>query len=150
VQFDDLWTIFPPGSLIYGKPFQNEDQLFVVNDNLKTWPQNDDRTWKLDAWTFDWTGEKFERTCLTLPFERYEGQKAITALPFYPLELHPKHQDILEELLNRGKKFRSLCEAEDGARLFEYKGDSIFGQKGLNGLQNNDVMHQVPQSSRVD
>lgn len=28
VQFTNLWTIFPPGTLIYGKPFQNEDQIF--------------------------------------------------------------------------------------------------------------------------
>ncbi|KAI8180185.1 hypothetical protein K4K52_013037 [Colletotrichum sp. SAR 10_76] len=33
IQFEDLWTVFPPGMLVYGKPFQGEDQVFVVKDN---------------------------------------------------------------------------------------------------------------------
>ncbi|CBX91215.1 hypothetical protein LEMA_P067230.1 [Plenodomus lingam JN3] len=141
VQYDNLWTIFPPGCLVYGKPFQNQDQLFVVRDNLRTWPfYEDTNIWKLDAWTFDWTGDKFERTCLTLSIEQYEGQEKIITLPFYPFEFHPEYSTgrIQNELLERGKKLRKLSEADQGARMFDYNGDCIFGQKGFSGLQNDD------------
>lgn len=39
VQFDDLWTVFTPGTLINGTPFQKQDQLFIVQDNLAIWPE---------------------------------------------------------------------------------------------------------------
>lgn len=146
VEYDNLWTIFPPGCLVYGRPFQNQDQLFIARDNLGTWPSSDGtNTWKLDAWTFDWTGERFERTCLTLPIEHYEGPKKIGTLPFYPFEFHPQYStgSIQKALVERGKKFRSLCKADQGVRLFDYAGDCIFGQKGFSGLQNDDTVLQV-------
>ena len=39
VLFDDLWTIFPPGTVVYGTPYQGEEQLFLVQDNWATWPK---------------------------------------------------------------------------------------------------------------
>jgi hypothetical protein len=149
VQFDDLWTIFPPGTLVYGKPFQNQDQLFIVQDNAGTWPEHDSRPqqllpWKLICWTYDWTGEMFQRIAFTLVFEPYDGHKPIPALPYCPfelLQLHSKEsKDIKESLAKRGRRFRELCNAKEGSRLFEYKGNSIFGKKGFSGLvQDEDV-----------
>ncbi|KAI1359172.1 P-loop containing nucleoside triphosphate hydrolase protein [Xylaria arbuscula] len=76
IQFNDLWTIFPPGTLIYGKPFQGEDQVFLVKDNKSPWPKWDSEAreafpWKLEAWSWDWKDESFGRTY----FQRYCNSK---------------------------------------------------------------------------
>ncbi|KAI0106666.1 P-loop containing nucleoside triphosphate hydrolase protein [Daldinia grandis] len=139
IQFDDLWTIFPPGTLVYGKPFQNQDQVFIVQDNGGTWPEHGDRPrrllpWPLICWTYDWTGEKFQRTGFTLLFENFDGHRPITSLPYYPFHLHAGYDSVKSKLIERGKIFRKYCLTKEGSRLFEYEGETIFGKKGFTGL----------------
>jgi hypothetical protein len=143
IQFDDLWTIFPPGMLIYGRPFQFQHQLFIVQDSLETWPENHPRTlklapWKLASWTYDWTGKKYQRTSFRLLFEPYEGYRPITALPYFPFEFHDECDIIEKELIKRGKDFRELCGSREGSRLFEYKGDALFDHKGFSDRSQDD------------
>ncbi|KAI2620662.1 P-loop containing nucleoside triphosphate hydrolase protein [Hypomontagnella submonticulosa] len=144
IQFNDLWTLFPPGTMVYGKPFQNEDQVFFVRDNVRPWPEHSDSPpklspWELECWTYDWKGEKFQRTGFTLVFEHFVGQRPITALPYYPFEEHPNRDSVRDALIKRGKIFRKLCTADKGSRLFEYDGDAIFGKKGFTGPDDGDV-----------
>ncbi|KAI0011874.1 hypothetical protein F4779DRAFT_635471 [Xylariaceae sp. FL0662B] len=145
IKFEDLWTIFPPGTLIYGKPFQDQDQLFVVQDNVSPWPRRDDRPqeyfpWKLKGWVYDWNSSTFERTPFEIPFEQFEGRRPITSLPYYPFKLHPEQHKVAQKLVERGKKFRKLCDAKQGERLFQYSGEAIFRQKGFTGLTESRVM----------
>lgn len=144
VQFDDLWTIFPPGTLVYGKSFQDQDQVYIVRDCRYAWSEHNDHPqrdlpWKLDCWTYDWNGEKFQRTAFTLLFDPYDGHKPIRALPYYPFHLKADEDpSIKNALIERGKRFRSLCTAKEGSQLFEYSGQTIFGRRGFSGL-NDDV-----------
>lgn len=85
VQLDDLWTIFSPGTLIYGKPFQGEEQVFVVADNWVPWPQTKDlpttwKPWELACWVYDWTGSEFKIIPFNVKIEGFEGRKPITSL----------------------------------------------------------------------
>ncbi|CCC08317.1 hypothetical protein SMACR_01865 [Sordaria macrospora] len=141
IQFDDLWTIFPPGALIYGKPFQGEEQVFVVADNWSPWPRIRDHpsTWKpwgLACWVYDWTGAEFKRTPFDVKIEGFEGRKPVTSLPYYPLEFMETSElrSIKAKLTARGKKFRKYCEAKEGSRMFEYAGAAIHGMKGFTGM----------------
>lgn len=153
VQFDDLWTIFPPGTLVYGKPFQGQDQLFIVQDNTRAWPESGDRPpqllpWQLRCWTYDWNGVKFQRTSFTLLFEQFEGYRPIESLAYRPFD-PDKNGDIKAKLIERGKIFRRLCTAKEEARLFEYEGDTIFGKKGFTGLVQGDEVGYYPQAYTV-
>lgn len=146
VQFDNLWTIFPPGTLVYGRPFQNEPQLFLVEDCRTPWPDTDGRqqaAWRLTCWTYDWNGDLFQRTPFTLTFEPYEGHRPITSLPFYPFEYHSDISGITATLVERGKKFRMLCSAKEAPQMFEYNGDSMFVKRGFFGSQIDDVSKHV-------
>ncbi|KAJ5817755.1 P-loop containing nucleoside triphosphate hydrolase protein [Penicillium robsamsonii] len=143
IQFDDLWTIFPPGTLVYGRPFQNQHQVFIVQDNMGTWPEETSnpkqlQPWRLSCWTYDFTGVKFERTAYVIVFEPYEGYKPLPALPYYPFKHHPEHDRVKEELISRGKEFEKLCSAQNSPCLFDYKGDAIFGRKGFSGMTQGD------------
>lgn len=139
VTYDTLWTIFPPGTLIYGKLFQEQDQVLLVYDNVFPWPGSTrDERWNLVCWTYDWDGKKFRRMAVSLKFENFEEKKPITSLPYYPLELHENHENIRKDLIKRGKKYQEFCIAKQGSRMFDYKGEAIFGKKGISGVYLDD------------
>lgn len=144
IQFDDLWTIFPPGTLIYGKPFQNEDQVFVVRDNNMTWPKwNDDTSehfpWALEAWSYDWKEGSFGRSSFILSFEHFDGHRPVTALKYYPFKMHKDREAVQSKLIERGKLFQQYCNAKDESRMFDYKGDAIPEKKGFSGMKGDEV-----------
>lgn len=134
VTYDNLWTIFPPGSLVYGCPFQGQDQVLIVRGCLPTWPKHlrplgERPSWDLLCWTYDWDGKTFRRMCLKLKLEYFDGHKPITSLPYYPFELHEQRTLIKDSLITRGIKYRQVCTAAQGSRMFEYKGEAIYVKK---------------------
>lgn len=144
IQFKDLWTIFAPGTLIYGKPFQNEDQVFLVKDNRGTWPMRDDRTrenfpFELDVWSYDWKNDSFGRSTFVIKIPNFEGHRPLIALEYFPFELHAQYITIRETLIQRGKKFRKFCNGIKGMRMFDYKGNAIPEKKGFSGMKGEDV-----------
>ena len=149
VTFESLWTLFPPGALVYGKPFLGQDQVFIVQDNLRPWPLigRKSSTWALQCWTYDWDGKTFKRTALRLDFESFEGLKPITSLPFYPLDHHQQPEILKKRLVERGKKYRKFCIAKQGSRMFDYKGDVVLGKKGFSGITGDDDEVSLPGSS---
>ncbi|EXJ70039.1 uncharacterized protein A1O5_07112 [Cladophialophora psammophila CBS 110553] len=146
VTFDNLWTIFAPGTLVYGRPFQGQDQVFVVQDNIGPWPYFSDgvpreqATWTLLAWTYDWNGSIFKRRPLRLEFEYFDGTKPITSLPYYPFQFHEQQGSVRENLIQQGIKYRKFCTATQGSRLFDYRGDALLVKKGFSGVQADDDM----------
>lgn len=144
VTFETLWTIFSPGTLIYGRPFQDQDQVFVVRDNAETWPffrrglPREQASWTLVGWSYDWDGKKFKRLCLKMTFDYFDGTKPITSLPYFPFHLHDQRDIITEKLLTQGVKYQQFCTAYQGARLFEYSGNALFVKKGFSGVQGDD------------
>lgn len=147
VQFTNLWTIFPPGTLVYGKPFQGEDQVFLVRDNERAWPIKKEGStydpWKLSAWSYDWKDGRFARTEFWLPFEYFEGHSPISSLPFAPLDSVPDREIIRKKLIERGAQFREKCESKEGARLFQYFGDAIRELNGFSGMKNDDEVRNT-------
>lgn len=144
IGFEHLWTIFPPGKLIWGNPFQKQDQLFVVQDSVNNWPVRSYRggrfkLWTLNCWTYDWNGENFQRTLFQVEFESFDGHRPLNSLQFYPFELHLERQKVTEQLIKRGKEFRKLCLAPEGLRLFQYDGNTIFSMKGFGFSRENEV-----------
>ena len=144
VTFDTLWTLFPPGTLLYGKPFQGQDQVFIVYDNERVWPYlrrgtpREQDPWSLLCWTYDWDGTMFRRMPLKIDFEHFEQHKPITSLPYFPFKLHMDYEEIKRNLIERGKRYRQLCTATQGSRMFDFKGEVHFVQRGFQGLQGDD------------
>lgn len=143
ITFMDLWTVFPPGTLIYGQPFQDEHQVFIVKSNVTVWPykdadRNDGRDyhpWKLHVWSYDWKDGAFRRTDFTLLFEQFDGHLPLTSLKYYPFELHGNYTQVRKGLIERGKDFRKYCEAKQGKRLFEYKGKALSEKSGFSNMR---------------
>lgn len=143
IGFQDLWTVFPPGTLVYGRPFQGQDQVFIVKDNRESWPSSGYRehnSWSLRVWSYDWKNGSFGRNGFELVFQKFDGFVPLTSLEYYPFNLHPKYHDVWKKLVDRGKEFQKLCNAE--SRLFEYDGEALLEQRGFTGLIQDDVCFQ--------
>lgn len=149
VNFDSLWTLFPPGELVYGKIFQGQDQVFIVQDNVNAWPRPPrprlglierheplERT--LLCWTYDWDGRTFKRKTLSVDFEKFDDYKPISSLPFYPLHHHQEFDDLKRRLVERGVKYKMLCVAKEGSRMFDYQGPIVVGKKGCSRITGDD------------
>ncbi|KAF5869994.1 putative p-loop containing nucleoside triphosphate hydrolase protein [Botrytis fragariae] len=146
ITFEALWTIFPPGTIIYGQIFLDEDQIFVVEDNFTPWPREESRRsrvpppWTLCCWVYDYIGTVFQRRSVALKFDSFDGPKPIASLPFYPLSaIGPERWSQIEErLFKRGKLFREYCTADKDHRMYEYKGEAIFDKRGFGVQSTND------------
>lgn len=139
VTYEALWTIFPPGTIIYGRFFQGEDQVLLVYENYRLWPRYaHDGEWSLVAWTYDWDGKMFKRSPVKLSIENFDGHKAISSLTFFPLRLHENSEGVEKMLIERGRKFRNYCTTKNADRMFDYGGQAIFEQRGFSGAQDDD------------
>ena len=158
ITFNTLWTIFPPGTVVIGRLFQGQDQLFIVKDNTVVWPRFTKQSaagkikyWKLVCWTYDWNGTVFQRRLVTLEFDEFESSKPITSLPFHPVDKLDKERKIAVEkqLMKRGALFRKYCTADQDDRLFQYSGEATLqsggGFHGGGGLKSHAVCepHQL-------
>lgn len=136
ITFERLWTIFPPGERIFGRPFQKQDQMFIVQESMKSWPREDvskkNRTPRaIRCWMYDWNGEVFQRTPITLTVEPFDGTRPIVSLPFYPLRYHEDAGNLEKTLEERGRKFRQLCVAKKGEQMFYYNGQAMLHKRGV-------------------
>ena len=153
VTFESLWTLFPPGTLVYGKVFLGHDQVFIVQDNIRTWPRNTSESspWRIYCWTYDWNGKTFQRRGLDLSIKSFESSQPITSLPFYPLEYHPEPEKLKKCLVDRGAIYKKLCTAKQGSRMFDYEGKIILAKKGFSGVSgdNDEVSPAGPKTTPI-
>ena len=109
VTSESLWTLFPVGTEIVGKWFMETPQIFIVKDFLEI-PRLSGLG--LDAivscWCYDWDGQKLVKTTYSFTIRETKGPKSIIELPCHPLQYHPKKDDLLKELIQRGSRFREL------------------------------------------
>ncbi|KAF7936395.1 uncharacterized protein EAE98_002614 [Botrytis deweyae] len=139
VTYETLWTIFAPGTLVYGRFFQGEDQVFLVYESEWLWSLNPrPRYWELTVWSYDWNGRIFKRSPAIIKIEAFEGQKAISSLSVFPLKFHDDVESVKRRLIERGRKFRGYCMSNNADRMFDYGGPAIFEQRGFSNAQDDD------------
>jgi hypothetical protein len=153
IQFEYLWTLFPPGELVYGTIFMKQPQIFIVKESIsyieyeKTNDRDRDiskraqRYWYLDCWSYDWDGKKYNRVPITLKFDNFQGSRKINTLSYYPLKYRddaedPENTKLKEQLIKRGKLFTEYCSRKPGKQMFDYDGDAISHGSGFQRLRN--------------
>ncbi|KAI1740251.1 P-loop containing nucleoside triphosphate hydrolase protein [Xylaria scruposa] len=108
ITYDYLWTLFPPGELVYTK-VQNQDRVFRVKNEVTNRVTQHGDYWELSCNYVNWDGEKFVWNNHRLRVERFPGTLAITDLEVYPLKYHRQEGELKEKLKQRGEKFVSLA-----------------------------------------
>lgn len=136
VTFETLWKLFPSGSLVFGKPFLGQDQVCLVYDNIRPWPDSESsKQWTLVCWAYDGDGKSFKRIALNLQIKHFEASKPIMTLPYYPLEFHEQYEKVKKELITREKQYRECC-TEQESRMYYYNDEAIFTKRGFSRLKN--------------
>ncbi len=131
VTFTFLWTIFPPGCLIYSTPVMQKDQIWVLQGFDEEEHDDSKKRFTHTCWVYDWNGETFNRVPYELHIDSFSGTKSIDTLECYPLEHHHDVKAIRTRLIQRGKKYRDLCIRKSGSQMFDYNGNSIEDQQGI-------------------
>ncbi|KAF2729801.1 P-loop containing nucleoside triphosphate hydrolase protein [Polyplosphaeria fusca] len=150
VHFEHLWTLFPPGELVYASPFMDLDQVFVVKScthhtlfEANASPTIDSRRyWYLWCWTYDWNGKSFNRVPVMFKVEQFPGSRMVNTLPCHPLRFHFSGESaegdmdrFKKRLIKRGEDYRSYCISKSGRQMFRYEGDSISHGSGFQRLK---------------
>lgn len=108
VQFDTVWTLFPPGSEVVSLPFNGLPQIFTVRLHR---PSGD--FFVVSCWGYDWDGEDLVRYCHNFSIQKFSGKKKVQELPCYPVSFYNANGEdenaLRLRLAKRGRKFREFC-----------------------------------------
>lgn len=151
--YENLWTLFPPGKLVFSTPFLKQEQIFIVGSSWVDFPEEGRRAmpWSMTCWGYDWNGATFDRKAYEFEIERFIGSKTISALPCYPLENYKdgdrEQSSLIRQLKNRladrGRSFKDLATAEKGGQMFVYKGQVLYRGIGISTIDNATQVTQV-------
>jgi len=126
VQWEHVWAIFKPGSLIVSAWNQAEDlQVLKVHHFNKKKDHVSVR-----AWIWDWDGKGLVRTLYEFRIEQYDGLKAPAELSCFPIEFWQTPPQDLKE--RRSRFVNYTYEQSCSERLLHYQGDIIGGYGEIN------------------
>jgi hypothetical protein len=139
VPYEYLWTIFPKGTMVYGKSYQEDLQLFeVVDCSAPVLPRSTDPInpakytgdkFYVFAAAFDWDGSKFR----VFEYEFVIRKDSKRRTPVHALKVFPTSyyrdemgnrddRKLRVDLTERGMKFWQLCDLESDDIKCRYKG----------------------------
>ncbi|KAI0969444.1 hypothetical protein F4678DRAFT_440450 [Xylaria arbuscula] len=137
ITHEALWTLFPPGTLIVGRPCNDQPQISVVESCDKF--LREDETFEMICYSFDWNGTVFSRVPFEIEIDSWGGErKSVTSLPFYPLEFYEEgrlsHEESIKKLkaclIERGRKYVDFCVAAKGKQMFKYSNGTAYFHRG--------------------
>jgi hypothetical protein len=151
IQFKKLWTLFPPGEIVYSEAFLKLPQLFIVKEcssdfatESDSGSQREKKVWFLWCWSYDWNGTTFNRVPVYFKFDEYQGSRMINTLQCHPLRYHfmeenseEKIDKLKKKLIKSGKLYRDYCTRSVGAQMFNYKGTAVSHGSGFQRMKNN-------------
>lgn len=139
--YEYLWTIFPPGTVVYAKSFLDDWQMFEVRScsapsfeysiyDSKSPAKYTEKNFRITCAAFDWDGSKFNVFEYDFQVKRdpKKSELTINALEVFPTEYYRDDtgdrddQKLRDELLVRGKKFWRLCNIESDDAQCSYQG----------------------------
>ena len=147
IRFEDLWHLFQPGDLIVtskqpyqayrvlhvsgGRPLLTTTDVASSGKDREAEPtsyRSQVSSFNIDCVRFDYDGEKFGPVQDSISIFKYEEDRMITKLDVYPVSYAEKPDELLEMLLDRGRRFA------------EYKG---FQHRRYEGLSLGEPQEEV-------
>lgn len=116
---------------MYAQSFLNEGQ-FLEYDYFENRSEN----CTVYCGAYDWNGNRFQRYEYSFLIKKFEGIRAISTLPCYPIRYHTNKDgkndvaDLKQLLVERGKLFCNLC-MEISDFQYEYDGYVLSASTGL-------------------
>lgn len=138
--YSDIWALYKPGDLVVSKdPVGNYElaQVASVKWEEDIWARYDRKRWFITTVQMDYSAGKFQKVSRRRRVEEFAGAMRIKELDFYPLSHHPSMTELKAAALQRGKDWKSFCEA--GPKIMSYQGRalSLFKQADFRGNEYN-------------
>jgi hypothetical protein len=121
ITFDFLWTLFPPGDLIFTIQ-DGQDQLEKVECSNYVESPGQGISFLISGYHVNCDGKRFGFEFFNVSLKSFTGTKPITDLKAYPLRFHVSAPKLQERLIQRGRHFEDL-------RGCHYKRYNELGQK---------------------
>ncbi|KAH8880552.1 AAA family ATPase [Thozetella sp. PMI_491] len=121
VTYNHLWTIFKPGSLIFGSAY-GQKRVFKLSNSYYQGGQCPGLILSVECVNFD--GDDFGTQMTNVRVGSFAGAMPIAGLSAFPLDLHPAKEDIRASLIERGRRWEALA----GQNFREYKGVAFDGE----------------------
>lgn len=121
ITYDYLWTLFPPGTLVYSRIFDRDCFLEVKSTQYHDGMA---KRYELCCRYIEWNGTMFGWMTKLIGIQPFSGTQSIQDLAIYPVSSHKALDDVRLKLLERGRKFVSLS----GCHHRAYRGPMrLFG-----------------------
>ena len=124
--YSDLWALYKPGDLVVSKdPVGNYElaQVTSVKWEEDIWTSIQRNRWFITTVQMDYSAGKFRKVSRRRRVEEFAGAMRIKELDFYPLSHYPSMPELKAAALQRGKDWKSLCEA--GPKIMSYQGRAL-------------------------
>ncbi|KAJ7269327.1 P-loop containing nucleoside triphosphate hydrolase protein [Mycena haematopus] len=107
ISYDTLWTLFRPGTIIHSKIRGYDRALKLQSYYVRDDNQEDAGFYQLGTY-MDYDGENFGLRTEELKIPPFTGSTHIASLPFAPLDMRPRKNELRTALIERGKRFQSM------------------------------------------
>jgi hypothetical protein len=129
--YSDLWALYKPGDLVVSKdPIGNYElaQVTSVKWEEDIWTRFQRNRWFITTVQMDYSAGKFQKVSRRRRVEEFAGAMRIKELEFYPLSHYPSMTELKAAALQRGKDWKSLCEAAPKIMSYQGRALSLFKQ----------------------
>ncbi|KAJ7751769.1 P-loop containing nucleoside triphosphate hydrolase protein [Mycena maculata] len=126
ISYGTLWTLFRPGTITHSK-IRGYDRAFKLQS------YNECAGFYQTGTYVDYDGQSFGTRQEQLKIPPFEGSTHISALPFAPLEMRARKDEIRMALMKRGKKFQTMrgqCHGEYVGVAIEQEQNQKFSING--------------------
>ncbi|KAI0909040.1 P-loop containing nucleoside triphosphate hydrolase protein [Ustulina deusta] len=120
VAFEQIWSIFPPGCLVYANQFGKPAAMRLVSGQFIE-HKILGLCFQLKCEWVDWNGSRFGYDVSPHLITAFQGTIPISNLEYFPLSYHPDGEGMKEALIARGRLFEMLA----GYHYKSYKGQAV-------------------------
>jgi hypothetical protein len=142
--YEDMWTLFAPGTKIVAKLFLKQEQVLEVS--RAPVPRRYHRQVAVDpkilAWCWDWNGKEMVKAYYWLSIDRFWGTQPINELFCYPLEYYQGNSEEFCRMQRaRGKKYCDIVHSRPGAdQMWNYDGIALSERRSVIKAKGNEAV----------
>lgn len=137
IEFENLWLLYKPGTLVYRINGEEVNALVVVSAtrvedtiyNARREERNRIR-YEVEAWRYEWDGVRVVRRSTVAAILRYSGDRFCQSLPLVPAMLLGKAHSakVKDKLHDRGMRYMKLISEHCAHRIYDNSDSRYQGQ----------------------
>ncbi|KAI1358256.1 P-loop containing nucleoside triphosphate hydrolase protein [Xylaria arbuscula] len=108
ITFPCLWTLFPPGVLVFSTNLLNQNVVFRLRSAKYRELRDKSKVFTLELLYLDFNGSKIGFVAVLRDIVSFDGAVSIPNLEYFPIDRHPNFPALQHELVQRGERLLHL------------------------------------------